>query len=72
MTTQLKRCKTCTGRKHFMGLGGVGKRDCTTCKGIGYVEVQAPQEIIEDKPTKRAYTKRKQPEEIVEVVGASE
>lgn len=34
----LSRCGECGGRKQIIGLGCIYK-NCPTCKGIGYVEI---------------------------------
>jgi hypothetical protein len=36
----LDKCPSCKGRKSVMGMGMIVK-NCSNCKGVGYVEVEA-------------------------------
>jgi hypothetical protein len=37
MSSEIKRCETCSGRKQVMGLGWMIK-DCPGCHGIGWIK----------------------------------
>lgn len=46
--TGLKRCETCRGTKKKLGMGGMQK-DCSDCKGIGWIEPPIQKEITDAK-----------------------
>ncbi len=39
------RCDGCDGRKLVTGLGGM-RRDCPTCKGVGFTSDVAPTTVV--------------------------
>jgi hypothetical protein len=56
-----KRCNNCTGKGKFVGLGGVGTRNCVECKGIGYLTSEEKSLDLPKEPApvvKRAYKRR--------------
>jgi len=58
------RCPNCKGQKTFQKIGGMGTRDCSQCKGIGYLtaevkpEIATIAEIAEPQKPKRAYKRK--------------
>lgn len=44
----IKRCDTCNGRKRVTGMGGMEK-ECKPCKGVGWIEDEAPVTKSEEK-----------------------
>ncbi len=46
------RCDGCDGRKLVVGLGGM-KRDCPTCKGVGFTSDVAPETNVVVKRKRR-------------------
>lgn len=45
--SDLVRCKSCGGKKRYLGMGGIHK-DCKDCKGIGWKEYSAVEQQILD------------------------
>jgi len=55
----LSRCDCCHGRRHLVGLGGM-ERECSNCKGVGFVKAAAAAE-----PVVVVKRKRRTPAEIM-------
>jgi hypothetical protein len=43
------RCPNCKGQKTFQKIGGMGTRDCSQCKGIGYLTAEVKEKKEEAK-----------------------
>jgi len=59
-------CPTCSGRKHYLGIGNTGEAACSHCSGNGYLlpefkpepGEEAAEAVCEPAKAKRAYRKR--------------
>jgi DnaJ-class molecular chaperone len=56
----LTRCDCCDGKRHIVGLGGI-KKECSNCKGVGHIKVDA---VVADTVVK-VKRKRRTPAEML-------